>query len=109
MKKEGSLGSTIVALAVMALCSTSSVQSNSSQADQSSFAVDGTVHVPSFPLPLSSYMSNEAKQEFVSQQPRVLAFLEKWVNLASPDQQRRAMDDYFRPVVEQAKAAFPVH
>ena len=66
---------------------------------------DGTVHVPAFDVPLSSYMSEEAKRAYIEQRLNPLTLDPK----ASISQRRAAVDGYYRPLVERGKALYPVH
>jgi epsilon-lactone hydrolase len=67
---------------------------------------DGTVHVPAFDVPLSSYMSEEAKRAFVRHAVnRPLASIDPTASIAT---RRKGVDEYYRPMVERAKALYPV-
>lgn len=70
---------------------------------------DGTVHIPALAVPLSSYMSAEAKMRF-------LEGVEKRHKEAATDRTtpnpiskvRESVDDMMRPKVERAKGTYPV-
>ena len=67
---------------------------------------DGTVHLPGFDVPLSSYMSEEAKRAFVHHTVnRPLASIDPTASIAT---RRKSVDEYYRPMVERAKALYPV-
>lgn len=72
-------------------------------------AEDGTVHVPAFSVPLSMYMSEQAKARFIQNsalQPDVSD-----VDSNSPGyvrEMRSAADKWLRPKVEQARRSYPV-
>lgn len=98
------IGTTFVLFTVSGLSSGPRVESRA--------AVDsrGTVHVPALAIPLSSYMSAEAKQAFILQQRKDARARAQWADVKnmSVDQQLQMMDNYFLPWVERAKAVYPV-
>jgi len=67
--------------------------------------VGGTVHIPALAIPLSRYMSPEAKQKFIddARNPK----LPTGAN-ASIAKMRIDVDDYYRPIVDRARAVYPV-
>jgi monoterpene epsilon-lactone hydrolase len=66
---------------------------------------DGTVHVPAFDIPLSSYMSPQARAKFIEQarHPPFAAGAGKDVN-----GMRQVIDDYARPLVAHSRQLYPV-
>jgi epsilon-lactone hydrolase len=68
---------------------------------------DGTAHVPALAIPLSTYMSEEAKQ--LAKKTPFEPFDEVAVGKLSPDQQRKMADDSVRSSVARAQAAYPVN
>jgi epsilon-lactone hydrolase len=70
---------------------------------------DGTVRLPAVDLPLSVYMSEKAKRRFIDEglNPPYSAVHALGEN-PPISRLRTAVDDVFRPLVERAKAAFPV-
>lgn len=74
---------------------------------KSTVDADGTVHMPAFAVPLSRYMSEQAKRQFIEEalNPPVM---DSGPNV--PIARRRAqVDDYYRPLVERAEALYPVN
>jgi len=75
---------------------------------------NGTVRVPALAIPLSSYMSEEARHAFIREQKGMAETraesggYKTFIN-APIDQQRQRVDDGFRPQVERTKAAYPVN
>lgn len=67
---------------------------------------DGTIHIPSFSVPLSRYMSEEAKRAFI-EQARTAEDESQDINLPIA-KQRAASDASLKPLVERAKARYPV-
>jgi len=65
------------------------------------------VHIPAFAIPLSSFMSEEAKRAFI-QRPFGAFVSVNWDKL-SLDQQREAVDNWARPMMERAKAVYHVN
>jgi acetyl esterase/lipase len=83
-------------------------QQNAADVKGAALELDGTIHVPAITIPLSSYMSEESKQFFISSQTQhefadAADFQQK-----SLDQQRRIVDGWFRPQVERTKSLYPV-
>jgi acetyl esterase/lipase len=71
---------------------------------------EGTVHVPPFEIPLSSYMSREAKQAFIEDQQRAANSADQavWESGSLLDI-RQMSDRQMTPRVERAKAVFSVN
>jgi epsilon-lactone hydrolase len=67
---------------------------------------DGTVHIPAFAVPLSRYMSEQAKRQFVEEVLHPPA-LDSGPNVPIAKMRAQA-DDYYRPLVERAEALYPV-
>jgi len=100
-----------IAQALVALvCITFECRSHALDSLQSEVLVDkdGTVHVPAFTVPLSSYMSAEAKRRFVEKIESERTIFDKDKD-ASISMQRESVDTLIRPKVERAKAAYPVN
>jgi hypothetical protein len=75
---------------------------------------DGTVHIPAFAVPLPRYMSEEAKRQFIEEAHN--PSLDQAVrNRTGGDPNapivklREGVDDFYRPMVERAKALYPVN
>ena len=68
---------------------------------------DGTVHMPAFAVPLSRYMSEQAKRQFIEE------VLKPPAMDSGPDvpiaKMRAQVDDYYRPLVERARVLYPVN
>lgn len=97
--------SIIAALAVVSM--TCVAQDEASEPRQASIGNDGMVHIPAMSIPLSAYMSEQARQAFVKLgQPTSNATID-WDN-ASAEQQRAFIDGQFRSRVELAQSAYPV-
>jgi len=83
-----------------------STQPNIQSAPKVSADKDGTVHIPAFDVPLSSYMSEEAKRAFVRHTLiRPLASIDPTASIST---RRKGVAEYYRPMVERAKALYPV-
>jgi monoterpene epsilon-lactone hydrolase len=67
---------------------------------------EGTVRVPEFSVPLSRYMSDEARRKFIetAKKPRPKQTATK----PSITERRRNYDAVYQPIVERARAAWPV-
>ncbi len=67
---------------------------------------DGTIHLPAFAVPLSSYMSEKAKQTFIDQ-----AFHPVDIDSTGPISKSREEVDqkFYQPRLERAKAIYPVN
>jgi acetyl esterase/lipase len=81
-----------------------------SEQSDSKIGGDGTVHVPAFDAPLSSYMSEEAKSSFIHQKfnppPMQKIMSDPAADIATV---RAAIDKYFfGPMLERSKALYPV-
>src|SRR5688572_10358260 len=63
-------------------------------------SVAGIIQVPAFAMPLSSYMSEEAKQTFIQRPPFAGLRSESRPNLTLQDA-RRIVDAWYRPQVER--------
>lgn len=83
-----------------------------------SIDADGTVHIPAFAVPLSSYMSEEAKKRFIeiaeeakkrgidqAQKPPAKGSSSP----ASPCPGRERLDNWHRSFIERATAVYPVN
>jgi epsilon-lactone hydrolase len=101
-----------LALVMTVVCKAS--YAKSSDAIQSRVSVDpsGTVHLPAFDVPLSIYMSPEAKHTYIDEAARPAV---KWpidvthINwTADIDKLREAFDALQVPYVERAKVVYPV-
>jgi monoterpene epsilon-lactone hydrolase len=75
---------------------------------QPPFGSDGTVHIPAAAIPLSSYMSEEAKQAFIRQHTPASNPSIDWDHM-SDDQRRAYVDDESRARVERAEELYPVN
>lgn len=68
---------------------------------------DGTVHVPSFDIPLSLYMSEQAKQEFIAATAAAQSSDTEWKSLSIS--KARALDDSeLQEDLQRANALYPV-
>lgn len=105
-----------IGCAAIVLCSlafSSSEASAESRADtqaqpagKARIDADGTVHLPAMAVPLSSYMSEEAKRLFIGEGAGFFQNLSPDLSIA---QLRRAADDhYYRPILDRTKARYPV-
>jgi monoterpene epsilon-lactone hydrolase len=74
---------------------------------RSSVDGDGTVHMPAFAVPLSRYMSEQAKRQFVEEALKPPA-MDSGPNVPIA-KMRAQVDDYYRPLVERAEALYPVN
>jgi acetyl esterase/lipase len=74
---------------------------------------DGTVHVPAIAIPLSSYMSDDAKQAFLLEKQRMAEWTAEAAGAElqnkSIEQVQQMVDNFWRPKVERAKALYPVN
>lgn len=73
---------------------------------------DGAIHVPAFSLPPSRYMSEEAKRALIGQAKLIDTSRTQTgvYERDKPISQRRAeVDESFRPIVERARARYPVN
>ena len=68
---------------------------------------DGTVHMPAFAVPLSRYMSEQAKRQFIEEMLKPPA-MDSGPNVPIA-KMRAQVDDYYRPLVERAQALYPVN
>jgi epsilon-lactone hydrolase len=77
------------------------------QAERPTVDAYGTVFTPAFGVPLSRYMSDEAKRKFIENARKPP---DKDSAANPPIAKVRAhVDDYYRPIVERAKALYPIH
>jgi epsilon-lactone hydrolase len=78
------------------------IQAEQRAAAQANIAVDkdGTVHMPAYEMPLSIYMSDEAKKAYVK---RTLDSI-----TLEPPKTRADLDRLWAPLLERAKALYPV-
>jgi monoterpene epsilon-lactone hydrolase len=67
---------------------------------------DGTIHLPAFAVPLSSYMSTKAKQTFIDQ-----VFHPPDIDNSGPISKRREEVDkkFYQPRLERAQGLYPVN
>jgi len=75
-------------------------------------AIDGTVCLPTFDVPLSSYMSERARKRFTQQVEEARAnysAVEKGSQAPSIDEMRKGVDGWYRPKVERAESLWPVN
>src|SRR5438477_6465214 len=76
------------------------------ESDRPTIDADGTVHIPAFSVPLSRYMSEEAKRKFIEEGRKPPA---KESDANPPVAKMRAdVDDWVRPIVEHDKTLYPV-
>lgn len=75
-------------------------------AAQSLVGPDGTVKIPATSVPLSRYMSDEAKRKFVADASKRAAFSHRAVG--SIEDERKFFDAYYEPVTAHAKTIWPV-
>lgn len=66
----------------------------------------GTAQIPPFAVPPSVYMSNEAKRRLAAR-PYVELVSVDWASL-TPDEQREATNNWYRPFVERARVVYSV-
>lgn len=102
----GPLVAAVLTVLPWAGCGQPSRQPKVQSAPKVSVDKDGTIHLPAFGVPLSSYMSEHAKQTFVDQALNPPAPLE---STATISQRREAVDKWYRAKVERAKAIYPVN
>ena len=74
---------------------------------KSTVDADGTVHMPAFAVPLSRYMSEQAKRQFIEEVLKPPA-MDSGPNVPIA-KMRAQVDDYYRPLVERAEALYPVN
>ena len=67
---------------------------------------DGTVHIPAFDMPLSSYMSEEAKAAFI-RQAQVVASA-KWDGNIPISKLRELTETWSQPLLQRARALYEV-
>ena len=67
---------------------------------------NGTLHVPAFAVPLSRYMSDEAKRQFIEERRNPIG--KDWDPDGPIAKYRAQIDGFYRPVVERARALYPV-
>lgn len=67
----------------------------------------GTAHLPGFAVPVSNYMSEEAKKSLAAR-PYASLMEVDWAKL-TPDEQGDAVRSWYRPMVERARAAYDVN
>ncbi len=85
----------------------SEVEQRKDHVQQVTVDQDGTVQIPANSLPLSVYMSDQAKQAYISLRLHWPADVQFWTDIA---QTRRAMDDHWlRPYLQKAKAIYAVN
>lgn len=68
---------------------------------QVSVGLDGAVHVPAYEMPLSTFMSKEAKQAYIDMRL-------KWPSNVQPSSDRRTMDTWIAPLLKRARDAYAV-
>ena len=73
---------------------------------KSTVDADGMVHMPAFAVPLSRYMSEQAKRQFIEEALKPPA-MDSGPNVPVA-KMRAEVDDYYRPLVERAEALYPV-
>lgn len=107
----GAIGCAAIVLCALAL--PSSEASAESRADTRSAVLekpriepDGTVHLPAMTVPLSSYMSEEAKRLFVEEGAGFFQTLGP--NLSIAELRKAADDRYYGHMLERTKARYPV-
>ena len=76
-------------------------------ASQTTVDENGTVHVPSFAVPLSSYMSDQAKRSFVEEAREAAA--DKLGRSASIAEIRQSIDKTWRKQVGKLESLYPVN
>src|SRR6185312_6302899 len=79
----------------------------SASAQTASMDAEGRMHIPDMNVPLSAYMSPEAKQAFIKRTHKA-PDADRQPTL-SLQQQREAIDRSFRPLLERAEALYPVN
>ena len=90
------------------------MRTSSAGPDRPAIDADSSIHIPAFTVPLSKYMSEQAKRHFIEE--ALHPSLERAVRSrtggdanASVAQIRAGANNYFRPIVEWAKALHPVN
>ncbi|MBI4166453.1 MAG: alpha/beta hydrolase fold domain-containing protein [Acidobacteria bacterium] len=104
------LASSLVAAVVIVLpllsCRDQTSQPKVQSAPMVSVDKDGTVHLPAFEVPLSSYMSEQAKQAYIDQALQPPLVMDPRVPISKA---REVVDNYYRPLVERGKGLYPVN
>lgn len=99
----------IISLIVLCLCVVVAIKAGEARAaggEQPSFDDDGTLHLPAFAVPLSRYMSSEAKRQFIEEMRNPIG--KDWDPDGPIAKYRSQIDDFYRPVVERARALYQV-
>jgi epsilon-lactone hydrolase len=83
--------------------------STMSTASRAAISSDGTVLIPPLAVPLSSYMSEEAKRAFVKKSKQQFEDDVSKFRQMSDIEMRKWVDDLYRPKVEHAQSVCPVN
>ena len=95
---------------VLLLLLTQSLPASPAEPRRTTVDSDGTVHIPAFAVPLSRYMSEQAKQMFIDEALKPKATKANSSDGIPPIAKLRAkVDDWIRPMVEKAKILYPVN
>jgi hypothetical protein len=106
MKRSRGLVLNLLVLAAAPMACAHSAESQTAQ----SVRIDatGTVHVPAFDVPLSSYMSDQAKQAFIKAGAAAQSSDTDWKSL-SISKIRADWDSELQKYVDRARSLYPVN
>jgi monoterpene epsilon-lactone hydrolase len=101
----------LITVVVVALFGSTSclAQQNTDKTQRAGVTADGLAHIGTGAIPLSSYMSEEARQAFVARyaaDPESSPAID-W-DSASDEQRREYLDSAYRPLVDRARTVYPV-
>lgn len=95
----------LVAVATCMLWGQTALGAAEGDAPKPGVADDGTIHIPAFAIPLSRYMSEEAKRKLIEAARAPTAESEENRTVS---EMRADVDAYYRPIVERARSQYPV-
>ena len=99
--------SLVVAIFATLMATTALAQQPASDEPRATVDNEGIVHIPAMAVPLSPYMSEEARQAFKKVTKADPSAKIDW-ETATFEEQRRYVDDKYRSLIERAKALYPV-
>lgn len=81
-------------------------QALAAEGERPTIDADGTIHVPAFAMPLSRYISDKANRRFIEETRKPTE--KNWDVSAPISKLRSQVDDFYRPLIERARALYPV-
>lgn len=107
MSRLRSAHSFATTLSILVASGVFGADSASQTRSQPMVSADGTISIPSFDVPLSSYMSAQARERFIEEAENPLP--RNFGPDPSTSEARKWTDDWYRPKVARARAIWPVN